>query len=234
MYFLKEVYGRNLNEITNVRTSDSLSAADKLLMNQNKVDEGVVTISDMNIKLTTKRIEKIIDIEIPEEEIDYYVENFTPSKLQETLVHSYLTKYFGNYRDLNLLPRRDYIHLLLLVKKKLLIDFGYAHRNDDKIYYTILPYILTGNMSERVNNRVLRNARLDTKIENSYLYQDLINNKYKKLEMIKPGYLKDIIKNILNTRYTYCTYEYPEALGEEITYDENKGADEILYFLHQI
>ena len=64
-------------------------------MNQNKIDEGSVILSDLNINLTIDRIRKIIDIPITEEELNYYMANHHPSKLQTQLVYAYYTKYFG-------------------------------------------------------------------------------------------------------------------------------------------
>ena len=120
MYFLKDQYAKSLTEVTNAKNSEGLSGADKMLMNSTKIDEGVVSLADINIRLTIDRIKRDIDVPISDEEIDYYVEHHKPDKLQIQLVSAYYTKYFGSYRDLNLLTRRDYITLLLLLKKKLL------------------------------------------------------------------------------------------------------------------
>ena len=224
----------NLNEITNTKNADGLSAYDKLMMNQTKLDEGVIILADMNIKLTTKRIEEMLDFYVSPMELEYYTKNFKPSKTQIELVQAYLTKFFGSYRDLNLLPRQDYIHLLLLIKKKLLMDLGYMEQESGKIYLAVLPYLLTANLSDKVNTRVIRNSKFVSKIEESYMYQNLINKKYRLLECIKPGYIMGILSSMVNTRFTYCVYEYPELLGEEITYNENKILDELLFLLNQI
>ena len=73
-YFLKEQYDTNLTEVTNAKNSEGLSGSDKMLMNANKIDEGKGILSDLNIDLTMKKIRKIIDVPITEEEILYYTE----------------------------------------------------------------------------------------------------------------------------------------------------------------
>jgi len=235
MYFLKEQYSQNLSEVSNIKTSDgSLTAIDKLLMSQNKIDEGITSLSEMNVDFTIKRLEKMIDIEVTNEELEYYLNNFTPSKLQMQLVYSYLTRYFNSYRDENLININDYIHVLLLFKKRLLMNLGFQDIRFGEVKYAALPYILTGNLSEKVNTRIIRNIKFNSKIENNYMYQYLINEKYKYLEAIKPGYIKTLISSFINTRYTYCVYEYPELLGEEIVYPEDKISDELLFFLYSI
>jgi hypothetical protein len=203
-----------------------------MLMNQNKLDEGSVIMSDLNIQFTIDRIRKRIDIPVTEDEIQYYMDNHHPSKVQIQLVYAYYTKYFGTYRDLNLLTRKQYITLLLLLKKKLLIDLGYETDEDGRIHYASLPYILTGNLSDKINTRIIRNNKFIAKIEESYMYQDLIRDKYYLLESIKPDAVLQLLSSIINTRFTYVTYEYQDLLGVEITYSEDKIADELLFFLN--
>jgi hypothetical protein len=230
-YFLKEQYSKTITEVTNTKNSEGLSGSDKMLMNQNKLDEGSVIMSDLNIELTIKRIQRRIDVPISNDEIEYYLQNHHPSKLQIQLVYAYYTKYFGTYRDLNLLTRKQYIILLLLLKKKLLIDLGYEEDEAGKIHYACLPYILTGNLSDKVNTRIIRNNKFIAKIEESYMYQDLIHNKYNLLECIKPDAILSLLSQIINTRFTYVTYEYQELTGTEISYNEDKISDELLFFL---
>ena len=233
-YFLKEQYDSNLTEVTNAKNSEGLSGSDKMLMNSNKIDEGKGILSDLNISLTMDKIRKIIDVPITEEEIMYYKDHHAPSPIQIELVYSYYTKFFGNYVDLNLLTRLQYIELLIRLKKKLLIDLGYEEDSNGRIHYASLPYILTGNVTDKVNTRIIRNNTIISKIEKSYSYQTLINEKYRNLESLKPKIILQKLSTIINTRFTYVTYEYPELLGTEIVYPDDKIIDELLNFLCEI
>lgn len=205
-----------------------------MMMNATKIDEGVIVMADMNIELTTQRIIKQIDIPISEEEIEYYLKHHEVSILQRDLVYAYYTKYFDSYRDLNLLTARQYMTLVLLLKKKLLIELGYETDNNGEIHHAALPYLLTGNLVDKVNNRLIRNNRFIAQIEASEEYQDLKNNKYKMVEYLKPDYILSTLSSVINSRFTYVTYEYPELLGTEIYYSEEKIADELLHFLDSI
>ena len=205
-----------------------------MLMNSTKIDEGVISLADINIRLTIERIKRDIDVPISDEEIDYYIAHHKPDKIQIQLVSAYYTKYFGSYRDLNLLTRRDYITLLLLLKKKLLIELGYETDENGEIHYASLPYILTGNLVDKVNTRIIRNNKFIAKIEESYMYNELITKKYALLESIKPESIKQLLSSIVNTRFTYVTWEFPELLGTEIVYPEDKISDELLFFLNSI
>ena len=203
-----------------------------MAMNLTKLDEGITTFADINIEKTIERIQRIMGISISQDEIDYYRYNQYPSPIQIQLINSYFTKYFGAYRDLNLLTRRQYIILMLLLKKKLLKELGFE--NNDEIYQAALPYILTGNLESKVNTRLIRNNRFISKIEESYLYQNLINNKYAYLQQIKPDYILSLVSSLINTKFSYVTYENTDLLGQEIEYSEDMISDELLFFLNSI
>ena len=222
-----------MTEVTNIKNAEGLSGVDKLLMNQNKIDEGSVTLSDLNIKLTIDKIKKRYDFDVSEEELDYYLTHHKPSRIQTQLVFAYYTQHFGSYRDLNLLTFRQYIILLLILKKKLLVELGYDGEDENgekRIYHASLPYILTGNLQDRVNTRVIRNNKFIAKINESYLYEDLKENRYSLLEHLKPDMLLSLLSSVINTRFTYVAYEQQDKLGEEIRYSEDKVTDELLFF----
>ena len=233
-YFLKEQYSKTITEVTGYKNADGLSGADKLLMNSVKIDEGVTAMADMNIKFTMEKIKKMIDIPINDDEVEYYMKNHIPNKLEIMLINAYYSKYFYNYRDLNLITRRQYMTLLILLKKKLLIELGYEEDKNGSIHYASLPFILTGNLIDRVNTRMIRSNKFMVKLDDNELYNHLITSKYRMLEEIRPGYIKQIISSLLNTRFSYVTYEAPDLLDQEIFYPEDKVCNEILIFLDSI
>lgn len=234
LYFLKEQYAKNLSEVTNVKNSDGLSGLDKMEMNLSKIDEGIVTMAEINIPITMDYIRRNIDVEVTNEEIDYYMKNLSYDKLITKLVFCYFAKYFGNSRDLNLLDRRRTIELLLILKKKLLIEFGYYKDEDGKLHSAALPYILTGNMSTPLNTRLIRNTKFVNEVKESPLYKDLIKNKFNLLGYIREDEFLGIISGLVSAKFTYVTYEEPELTGKEIHYSNSRLSNEILIFLSNI
>lgn len=230
MYFLKDQYSKNLTEVTSAKNAEGLSGMDKMEMNLSKLDEGQIILAEANVKREVERICKRYDFDITDEELQYYIKNHIPSELQAQLVYSYWGSQFGSYRNSNLISREAYIKLLLIMKKRLLLQAG-CHNSDDFSEYTRLAYLLTGNVKDRVNTRLIRNNKFTTKVKDSYQYKHLQNKKYKELFMIKPDYIMSLLSQIINTRFTYVTYEQPELLGQEIEYDDNKISDELLAFL---
>ena len=234
MYFLKEQYAKNLSEVTNVKNSDGLSGLDKMEMNLSKIDEGIVTMAEINIPITLDYIRRNIDVEITEDEINYYMNHLSCDKLVVKLVFCYFAKYFGSCRDLNLLDRRQLIELLLILKKKLLIEFGHRETEDGKIYTAVLPYILTGNMTTSLNTRMIRNTKFISKVKESPIYEDIMVNKYHLLDTIRPDEFLTIISGLVSAKFTYVTYEQQSLTGQEIHYTDDRLSNEILTFLSNI
>ena len=252
LYFLKEQYSKNLTEITNSKNTDGLSGADKMSMNLSKIDEGITTMSNINIPLTIDYLKRRFDIYISSDEIDFYVKYHKPAEIQIQFVRSFFAKYFGSYRDLHLCTRRDYITLMLILKKKLMNELGYDEdtnsvetttdtiENGNIIVTDIdmkpvaLPYIISGNLNDHINTRVIRNIKFTEKVESSYTFQKLQEENHKYLNYIKPGYSMQAISSLINSRFTYVEYEHPELLNQEITYNDDKVSDEILFFLASI
>lgn len=222
-YFLIEPYEYTPIELTNVKDSEGLSGLDKLEMNSTKIDESLIILSSINIKKTIKRIKKKINIKISDKEINFYKKHFKFNKFQVQLVFYSYAKYFGCYRDLNLLTRTQFIELLVLLKKKLQIQ--------GNIY---LPQILTANIS-KLNTRVIQNSKFLSKIENSSTYQMLINEKFNTLEELnKSNLILKMLSMAINSTFTYVDFENQDKMGEPIEINEDILADEILNLLNQI
>lgn len=234
-YFLKDQYEKTLTEVTNTKNNDGLSGIDKMAMNLDKYDEGTVILADINIEDTMKRIMQMVDIPIAEEEVNYYMEHFHIAPMQLEYIHQFYAKYFGNCQDLALIPKRQLIILALIMKKILLIDLGYDP-DTKEMKEAALPYILTGNLEDRSVNRMIRAQKFVDSLEESYKYQRLVNEDYKMLLEIpgKEDSIKAKLSTIVNTKFTYVTYEAPELTGTEITYDVESIADELLSFLMYI
>ena len=124
--------------------------------------------------------------------------------------------------------------LLVLLKKKLLLELGYEDEEEGKIHNASLPYILSGNVSDKINTRIIRNNKFLVKIKESDMYKELIERKYQMLSYIKEDAIISILSQVINTKFTYVTYEYPELLGTEINYSEDKISDELLFFLNSL
>ena len=223
-FFIIEPYKTNRIELSAKKDVSGLSGLDKLEMNSTKLDESTVILSAVNIKKTIKRIKKSMHIELSKEEVEFYKNNVKITKFQSQLVFYYYAKYFGGYRDMNLLNRTQYLKLLIILKKRLQYQ---------KFIY--LPQILTSNIENRLNSRTIRNDKFLTKIESSSIYKSLINDKYSMLnDLNKQDLIISLLSTLLNTTFTFVDYEHPDMTGKVIEIDQDAVSDEFLNFLNQL
>lgn len=220
--------------MTNTRDSDGLSASDKMEMNMSKIDAGLIDLAEINRITTLDRLHRKINVPISEEEIAYYREHYHPADIQINFVRDIYSELFMSYRDLYTIDRHEYNELVLLLKKKLLLDAGFRELHEPVTNFVVLPYILTGNISEKVNRRVIKNSKLLASLEEDEDYQYLVNVKYKELEERKPGWVRDQISNFINTKFTYVTYEAPELTGKVIEAPEEQICSEVIFFLKNV
>lgn len=204
-----------------------------MYMNFQKRDEGDAILADVNVETTIQRMKRMLDVPITDEEIQYYKDNHRPHPLQVRLMYTWFAKYFGSYRTENILGREDYIQLMLLLKKKMLVEQGYDNATNTFISKAILPYIITGNLEDKVNTRLIRNTRFNAKIDENEQFEYISTRKYHLLEEIDPDRPKALLSNLINTNFTYCVYEAPELLGKPIEYNEDRVALESLTFMRQ-
>ena len=231
-FFVKETYSKTLTEMTNTRDSEGLSASDKMEMNLSKMDKGILVMSEVNIKDTIRRLREQYGGAISEEEIDYYIKHQKPSDIQTHLIRSLYSKEFMSYRDQYIVPNRQSTILKIILKKRLIADAVCSPNKEfDDV---VLPYILTGNVSGKVNTRMVRNSKLLAKIEEDSDYQYLVNYKYKELEELEPGYIKSLLSTFIYTKFTYVCYEAPELLGVEINAPEDQICHELIQYLKMV
>ena len=233
-YFLKEQYTKNFTEVVSAKNADGLSGADKMEMNMTKIDEGQIVYSESVIEYEMNRLrENNSNLQVSEEEVDYYVANFRPAPIQLQLIQSYWSKYFGSFRNMALINRRSMYYLIILLKKRLLLQAGYDSEYEDGV--AILPYLLTANIAdEKISTRVIRNNKFLEKVKSSHSYKTLVENKYSNLNKIRNDEIIRILSTFINTSFSYVTYEKPGLTGTKIEYSEDRVSDELLLFLREI
>ena len=122
-----------------------LSSLDKLSMTAAQIDESLIILSQGNINSQIEKFRNQIKF-VTDEEIDYYYEHHVISSLQQQLVNYFYAKYFDGFTDLNMLNKREYITLMVLLKRRL-----------EASHYIYLPQIFSGNILGKINNRVIQN-----------------------------------------------------------------------------
>jgi hypothetical protein len=235
IFFLKEIYSKTLTEMTNMRDSEGLSASDKMEMNLTKIDKGIIDLSEINKDETIRRLLRQNDVPISDSEIEYYMKNQHTSDIQTNLIRSIYSQNFMSYRDQFMVPLKEFCIMELILKKRLILNAGYLNETGEwDRKDVVLPYILTGNISGKVNNRMVRNSKLLSKIEEDADYIYLVTQKYRELEELKPGCIKSLLSTFIYTKFTYVSYEEPSLTGKEIIAPEDQICHELIQFLKAI
>ena len=193
-------------------------------MHTTKIDEFLIIFSNVNINTTIKAIKKKLKIKISKDEINFYMKYHKLNKISKKLIFYYYAKYFNGFRDLNLIKKRQYVLLMLIMKKRLEAK-GYIYLNQ----------IISANIKGKVSTRTIRNSKFLEKVSTSSVYQNLIKNKYASLEKMGHGdEIINILSSIINTDFVMIDYYLPEHLGEDIGLDLETISEECLDFINQI
>lgn len=219
-------YKHNLVAVSNERSGEGneLKRIEMMELTASKIDESLIVLSPKNIKRTISRIQDEMQVRITEDEYLFY-NSFTPTNsIQKTLVDYHYAKYFNGFLDLNMISKRQYMTLLILLKKKLQYQ---------KFKY--LPQILTGEIVGKIQNRSIRNMKFLNKLKSTPLYNKLVSEKFAYVYYIKKNDpIIEIVSSLLNTKFKYVDFNNLERCGTIIEVNQDTLSDEILNFLNQI
>ena len=223
-FFVIKNLNVNYREISTDKDSEGLSSLDKLEMNTVKIDESLVILSKINIKRTIKHIKREMCIDISKDEQQFYYKFLKITPIGKTLLFYYYAKYFDGYRDLKSINLKQYIDLMILMKRDLQLK--------GDIY---LPQIVSAYIDGRINARTIHNAKLIDKIQNSEIYNRILSEKYSSLKgMEKSEIIISLLSTLINTQFRYCDYDMMDRLNEEIEIDFDTLSQEFLDFVNRI
>lgn len=210
----------NLTESNN---DNEISDFDRLSINTARINEADLCINKANIKQTIKILLKRFDVKIEKEELQYYMKNFKINKLQRNLLFLFYAKYFGSTNALYYCSVKEYVALLIIMKK-------YLEKNNFKY----LNRILTSNVESELERKTLNKKNL-TKVIESETYINIVNTNYSDAMfniMDGNAIIKFVATLISNT---FIDNEYNgEHNGEEIEINHDVISDELLRIVSMI
>lgn len=218
-------FGVTLQEINEDKDSDGLSYLDKLEMNTTKIDESIIILSNINAKYTIKALKRKFRINIPKDEVEYYIQHHHVERLNRRLVFNWYAKYFGGFVDLNNgIGMTKYIKLMIMMKKRLRM-----------LGYKWIPFIISSNVEGYLTNRTIQNGKFVEDITHSDIYNNLKREKYPALDdMGRSDLLSEPITEIASTQFAIVDYDIPELYGELLDIDFTELKQEMLMLENQI
>ena len=207
-------------DISVLSKTDELSGLEKMDANNAKISDLDVTVGNINIRDSIKRIKKMYKVKYSKDEVKYYKKNIKSFKFSEMIIQ-YFAKFFGGVVDLKNMRKKDYIILHILFKK-ITAKAGFIYINQ----------IMTGNLSDTVKRRKISSKQLK-KYEDSPQFKKVMKKYTMALEPENTDTIR-VIAMLINTPVEYVDYSHPEKFGEQIIADPDIVADEYLRFVQML
>ena len=150
-------------------------------------------------------------------------------KIQRRLVNDFFAKEFSGHNDLKNVTKRQYITLMVCLKKYLL-GLGYIY----------LPMIISSNVLGKANSRMIQNNKFKDKLENTPMYNIMNSEKFSILNKVyENDRNKDpklqLLSLILNSKFTYVDYDMGiDKMDEIIEYNEDALCSEFINFYSMV
>lgn len=184
-------------------SDDYLSHQETLEMQISRVDESNQLINEVNTAQVMDEIRARFNIEVSQEEIDFYFEHMRFNSLTQALLHAFFSKYFHDTNAIRLLEPRYAVELAVYMKKYFQLRG-----------MVILPQICTAQVRGKFKDTCIKNVKFLEKFMTSSVYQNIISKKYRYIEEL---HLKEnpIIRNLsimLNSTFEFVDPD-PEING---------------------
>lgn len=223
MHFITENFRSNPIEIEQDESGDNnyLSRAETLEMQVYHIDESAMIINEINVEDAIERIQRNFQIDIPDDEFEFYFNKIQINQVTQTLVNCFYSKFFNNFDTTFNLSRTQKVRLIVLLKKYLQLRG-----------MIILPQICTATMKSRYKEMTIKNLKFVDKYRESEIYDSVLKDKYKYARELSPKGDPILTKasSIIQATYTWVDPD-PEIDGvvcDDI--DLDRLNNEIQYF----
>ena len=214
---------KSMNIAESTSNDNDISDFERLSVNTARINEAELCINTVNIKQTIKSISKKLGITVDKDEVRYYLKNFKINKLQRNLIFLFYAKYFGSTNSLYYCNVKEYVMLMVLMKK-------YLEMNN----FTYLNKILSATVESVVEKKTLNKKNL-TKVVESDKYNLIIANNYSDsmFNILDSNAILKFVATLINN--TFIINEYNgNSNGEELEINHDVVSDELLRIIAMI
>ena len=203
-------------------SDDFLTHSESLEMSMYRIDESNIIINEVNNEAVMRQIHEHFNIDISDEEYEFYMENIHLNRLTQVLIHAFYSRFFRDTKAVQLLPKSDVVYLIIVLKKYLQLSG-----------MVILPQVLTATVCGKFKENVIKNFRFIEKYKTSAIYQNVIEDKFKYVRELnsKEDPIIKWLSIIINSVFTFVDPD-PEINGKRCEDIQNDLIiDEFLRFL---
>ena len=188
-----------------VRDSDDTMSIIEAISNANyRVNGQNHILADANIIVTMRLIRRRFNIDISDEELEFYMNNVQFNMLTDFFLSAFYNNFFGDTNFTKLLTKSDAVYLLVVMKKFLQLN-----------HMSIIPQICTAKSSNRFRDNAIKNRKFNEKFENCALNNEIMNNTYSYISEItgKDDIIKKYISILINSQFVCVDFD-PEINGK--------------------
>lgn len=203
-------------------SDDFLTHSESLEMSMYRIDESNIIINEVNNENVMRQIHEHFNIDISDEEYEFYMDNIHLNRLTQVLIHAFYSRFFRDTKAVQLLPKSDVVYLIIVLKKYLQLSG-----------MVILPQVLTATVCGKFKENVIKNSRFIEKYKTSAIYQNVIEDKFKYVRELnsKEDPIIKLLSIIINSVFTFVDPD-PEINGKRCEDIQNDLIiDEFLRFL---
>jgi len=203
-------------DINTKRFNNKMSGLEQLEMNAARVDERDIIISSYGSKSKIKRLEAKYNVEIKDEDIEFYKDNIELNGFQTSIILQFFAEDFKGMENMKFIKRKDFYRMLIIMKT-------YLKRKGFKM----LPELISGNISKRIKGRRIGNKKL-AKIKQSPRYINLLQQYKDVSSSVTENLILKYISVFINTPFTYVDHNRPDLLQIDIKVQEELISDELI------
>lgn len=177
---------------------ERMSHAEAIEMSIYRLDETNPLISDINRKEVLRTIDKNFNINISDDEFDFYYDNIKKSQITDFFLSTFYTRFFKDPYATENLNDEDSIRLLIYMKKYLQLKG-----------LVIIPQICTARIEGKFKENIIKNQKFNELFEGLDIWDKIVKPKFKYIDEIFPNEdnpLKKKLSAFINSKLICVDY----------------------------
>lgn len=197
--------------------NERLSHAEAIEMSVYRIDESNAIIAEVNTAQVLKKIRKMFNIPISQEEFEFYRDNVRITPVTKLFLENFYSRYFHDVNAVINVNRDITIELLIYMKKFFQLKG-----------MTLIPQLCTAKVQGKYKENTIKNAKFIEEIQSSDIWKNIIAQGYSCISELNPkeDYIIKKISSFVNSTFEFVDYNsdlnnlvYEDIDRERIIYE---------------
>lgn len=178
--------------------NDHLSHAEAIEMSVYRVDESNAMISEVNTKKVLKKIRKLFNVTVLDEELEFYAENMKINPVTKLFLENFYSRYFHDVDAVNNVNRDVTIELLVYMKKYLMARG-----------LPLIAQLCTAKVRGKYKENEIKNSKFIEKIKTSNIWNSIIQEGFSYIGDLSPkeDYLIKKMSSFVNSTFELVDFD---------------------------